>query len=224
MSISNRLELHDEPTPSKGPRRVSRGAQLDDRGIDAGSVNRSGIPSRHESGARTINTALHDELDRIFAARDRNDMGPTISALLPILEQHPDEPRVLYEVGGAYDTAGAEATALGFYERAMTAGLDGDLRRRCYLQHGSTLRNLGRLDESASVFAQARAEFPDSVALSAFEALTLHAAGQANTALGRLLELLADHVQAEELDRYKPAMRGNAEYLVSLDLPKASDA
>ena len=99
---------------------------------------------------------LHAELDRIFASRDRNDMAPTVAALLPLYEQHPRDPRVLYEVGGAYDTAGEEATALEFYERAMYEGLEGDIRRRCFLQLGSTLRNLGRLDESTTVFAQAR--------------------------------------------------------------------
>lgn len=160
---------------------------------------------------------LHAELDRIFEARDRNNMGPTIAALLQVYEQHPLDPRVLYEVGGAYDTAGEEATALGFYERAMNEGLDGDARRRCYLQYGSTLRNLGRLEESVTLFAEARREFPDSVALGAFETLSLHAAGRVNTALGSLLALLADHVHSDDLDRYKPALRGNAEYLASLD-------
>ncbi|MGO4689236.1 tetratricopeptide repeat protein [Glaciibacter sp. 2TAF33] len=167
---------------------------------------------------------LYNELDRIFAARDRSNMGPTIAALLPLLEQHPHNPRVLYEVGGAYDTAGDEATALGFYERAMTGGLEGDVRRRCYLQYGSTVRNLGRVDESVTVFARARKEFPGSVALGAFESLTLHAVGQVNTALGSLLALLADHVHSEELDRYKPAMRRNAEYLASLDSSAASES
>ena len=166
-------------------------------------------------------TALDAELDRIFDARNRDDMGPTIAALLPIYGSHPSEPRVLYEVGGAYDTAGEEETAVGFYERAMAAGLSGDIRRRCYLQYGSTLRNLGRLDESLDVFARAREEFPDSVAVGAFEALTLHAAGRADTALGSLLTLLADHVHADELERYKPALRGNADYLASLDADNA---
>ncbi|MBD8536071.1 tetratricopeptide repeat protein [Plantibacter sp. CFBP 13570] len=160
---------------------------------------------------------LDAQLDSIFAARDRADMGPTIEALLPIYDEHPHHPRVLYELGGAYDTAGDEARALDLYERAMESGLAGDIRRRCYLQYGSTLRNLDRIDESLDVFARARAEFPESVALGAFEALTLHAAGRSNAALSSLLELLAEHVDAAELTRYKPALRGNAEYLRSLD-------
>jgi tetratricopeptide (TPR) repeat protein len=161
--------------------------------------------------------ALEAQLDSIFAARDRENMGPTIDALLPLYKEHPDNPRVLYEVGGAYDTAGEEATALGFYERSMEKGLAGDIRRRCYLQYGSTLRNLGRIDESLRVFAQARIEFSDSVALGAFEALTFHAAGRVNTALASLLDLLAEHVDAPELERYKPALRGNAKYLLYLE-------
>jgi hypothetical protein len=79
------------------------------------------------------------------------------------------------------------------------------------------LRNLGRADESLAIFARAREDFPDSVALGAFEALSLHAAGRANAALASLLVLVADHVDAEEVSRYKPAMRGNAAYLASLD-------
>ncbi|GAA1493856.1 tetratricopeptide repeat protein [Curtobacterium herbarum] len=164
-----------------------------------------------------MTNALEAQLDSIFAARDREDMGPTIEALLPIHDAHPEDPRVLYELGGAYDTAGDEATALGFYEQAMEQGLAGDVRRRCFLQWGSTLRNLGQLDESRQVFARGRTEFPDSVALGAFEALTLHAAGQVGTALGSLLELLADHVGTPELERYDAALRGNARYLRSLD-------
>jgi tetratricopeptide (TPR) repeat protein len=171
-----------------------------------------------------MSAELHGELDRIFAARDRNNMGPTIAALVPLYEQHPRDPRVLYEIGGAYDTAGEETTALGFYEKAMSEGLQGDVRRRCYVQYGSTLRNLGLLDESMTLFAQAREEFPDSVALGAFESLTLYAAGKVNAAFASLLTLLADNVHSEEIDRYEPAIRGNAECLASLDSSVKSES
>ncbi|KAF0257755.1 tetratricopeptide repeat protein [Clavibacter michiganensis] len=162
---------------------------------------------------------LDAQLDRIVAARDRDDMGPTIAALLPLLERHPDDARVLYEVGGAYDTAGEEATALDLYERAEAAGLAGHILRRCYLQHGSTLRNLGRVDESLALFTRARAEFPGSSSLAVFEALTLHAAGRPDAALASVLRVVADHVPDDELRRYLPAIRGNAAYLDSLDVP-----
>jgi tetratricopeptide (TPR) repeat protein len=156
---------------------------------------------------------LDDDLDRIFAARDRSDMAPTIAALLPIYAAHPENPRVLYEVGGAYDTAGDEQTAVGFYERALAAGLDGDLARRCALQYGSTLRNLGRHAESLAVFAAARQQHPGSASLAVFEALSMHAAGETDAAFAALLDVIADHVDVPDLERYKPALRGNAAFL-----------
>lgn len=173
-----------------------------------------------DTGAMT----LDEELDRIFETRDRNDMQPTVDALLPIVEQHPANPRVLYEVGGAYDTAGAERTAASFYERALRAGLSGDLLRRCYLQYGSTLRNLGEFDRSAAVFERARAEFPDSPSLAVFEALTFHAHGRFDEAVAALLDVVAAGVQEPDLQRYKPAILGNADSIRSqADAPRPAD-
>ena len=156
---------------------------------------------------------LDDDLDSIVEARNRDDMGPTIAALLPLLDAHPGNARVLYEVGGAYDTAGDEETAVGFYERALEVGLDGDLARRCAVQYGSTLRNLGRYAESLDVFARARERHPASPSLATFEALTRYAAGEADAAVAALLDVIADHVDSPDIARYQAALRGNAEYL-----------
>ncbi|ALE92313.1 hypothetical protein AOC05_08215 [Arthrobacter alpinus] len=160
---------------------------------------------------------LDDELDRIFTARDRNNMQPTIDAMLLLYASNPDNARVLYEVGGAYDTSGQEEVARGFYERALASGLEGDLLRRCYVQYGSTLRNVGEYKKSLDVFATARNTFPESPALGAFEAITLHAAGQPDAAVAELLDLLVDFVRTPDIDRYKPAISGNAAHIRSLE-------
>ena len=64
---------------------------------------------------------LADTIADIFGQRDREHMQPTIDAFLALLAEHPRQPEVLYEVGGSYDTAGEEQTALGYYE---AAGID----------------------------------------------------------------------------------------------------
>jgi len=160
---------------------------------------------------------LDEDLDRIFHARDRAHMQPTIDALLPLLQAHPDHARVLYEVGGAYDTAGEERLARLFYETALATGLTGDLLRRCYLQYGSTLRNLGQHDRALKIFDRARTSFPGSPSLAVFEALSLHAAGRKASALAVLLDVVADGVDSPDIDRYKPAIRANAAYLRGAD-------
>lgn len=166
---------------------------------------------------------LDAEMDRIFAARDRSRMRPTIDAFERLLGEHPGNPRLLYEVGGSYDTAGEEQTAVGFYTRALELGLDGRLRRQCLLQLASTLRNLDRLDESLEMFDRAIAEFPDSPSLPVFKALTLHAAGRPNAGFALLLETIADHLESPEIARYEAAIRGNAEYIRDLEDSGAAD-
>ncbi len=169
-------------------------------------------------------TSLDEQLDAIFAARDRDNMQPTITAFEALLHAHPDHPRVEYEVGGSHDTAGNETIALEHYQRALQLGLSGDIRRRCLLQYASTLRNLDRLDESLRVFDDAIKEFPDSVSLPVFRALTLHAFGRPNAALAALLMVIADHVDEPELVRYQPAIRGNAAHVAGLgDQPARAD-
>jgi tetratricopeptide (TPR) repeat protein len=162
-------------------------------------------------------SALDDRLAALFAARDRDDMAPTIAALLEVLAEHPHDARVLYEVGGAYDTAGEEETAAGYYERALALGLDGDTRRKCLLQYGSTLRNLGRFDDSLAVLDRALAAFPDSESVRVWHALSLHAAGRSDAAVAALMDLAADRIRTPDLLRYEPALRGNADYLRSVD-------
>jgi tetratricopeptide (TPR) repeat protein len=165
----------------------------------------------------TTSPELLDRLAVLFAARDRSNMAPTIDAFLAVLSEHPDDPHVLYEVGGSYDTAGEEETAAGYYERALAAGLDGDTLRKCLLQYGSTLRNLDRFDESLTVLDRARAAFPESESVRVWHALSLHAAGRSDGAVAELMELAADRIRTPDLLRYEAAVRGNAEYLRELD-------
>jgi tetratricopeptide (TPR) repeat protein len=165
----------------------------------------------------TTEPQLLARLAELFAARDRDHMQPTIDALLAVLAEHPDDPHVLYEVGGAYDTAGAEETAAGYYERALEAGLEGDTLRRCLLQYGSTLRNLDRFDESLAVLDRALGQFPESESVRVWHALSLHAAGRSDAAVAELMEVAADGIRTPDLQRYEAAIRGNAAYLREVD-------
>ena len=153
----------------------------------------------------------------IFGRRDREQMQPTIDAFLALLAEHPGQPEVLYEVGGSYDTAGEEQTALGYYEAALAAGLSGDTLRRCLMQYGSTLRLLGRYDESVVALDKALTGWPDSPSVRAFHALALHAAGRSDGAVGELLALVADGIRTPDVLRYEAALHGNAGYLIGLD-------
>jgi len=140
-------------------------------------------------------------------------MAPTIAYFQALLAEHPDHPVLVYEVGGAYDTAGQEATARGYYERALALGLDGDVLRRCLCQYGSTLRWLGELDESLAVLDRARAEFPDSDSVRVFRALTLNDAQRPDEAVAELLTVVTGHPEVTDLGRWAVGLRGLAQWL-----------
>lgn len=164
-------------------------------------------------------TELSPEIEKAIALgyerRDRDDMAPTIAYFQQLLAEHPDHAILTYELAGAYDSAGEEAEAKVLYERALELGLDGEPRRRCLCQYGSTLRWLGELEASLAVLERARAEFPDSESVRVFQALSLNDAGRADEAVGLLLGIVAQHGEVTDLGRYATGLRGVAEWLVN---------
>lgn len=156
---------------------------------------------------------LAEAIQRGYDRRDRANMVPTIAYFQALLAEHPDHPVLVYEVGGAYDTAGQEETARGYYERALALGLDGDVLRRCLCQYASTLRWLGELDESLAVLDRARREFPDSDSVRVFRALTLNDARQPDEAVAELLTVVTGHTEVTDLGRWAVGLRGLAQWL-----------
>jgi tetratricopeptide (TPR) repeat protein len=148
-----------------------------------------------------------------YERRDRANMAPTIAYFESLLAEHPDHPVLVYEVAGAYDTAGEEAKARQLYERALSLGLDGDVLRRCLCQYGSTLRWLGEYEASLAVLDRARAEFPGSDAVRVFRALTLNDAGRGDEATGELLTVITGHPEVTDLGRWTDGLRGLAGWL-----------
>ena len=148
-----------------------------------------------------------------YERRDRANMAPTIAYFESLLAEHPDHPVLVYEVAGAYDTAGEEAKARLLYERALSLGLEGDVLRRCLCQYGSTLRWLGEYEASLAVLDRARAEFPGSDAVRVFRALTLNDAGRGDEATGELLTVITAHPEVTDLGRWTDGLRGLAGWL-----------
>jgi len=148
-----------------------------------------------------------------YERRDRANMAPTIAYFESLLAEHPDHPVLVYEVAGAYDTAGEEAKARQLYERALGLGLEGEVLRRCLCQYGSTLRWLGEYDKSLAVLDRARAEFPGSDAVRVFRALTLNDAGRGDEATGELLTVITAHPEVTDLGRWADGLRGLAGWL-----------
>jgi tetratricopeptide (TPR) repeat protein len=124
-----------------------------------------------------------------------------IARLREHAEAHPDDAEAWYRYGSALDYSGREEVAIDAYERVFAQGLDRldpELQPRLYVQAGSTLRNLGRLDEARTLLEQGRAEFPLYSAIGAFLALVEVSAGNERRAIDLLFEVILDEGGDEE--------------------------
>jgi len=138
----------------------------------------------------------------------------TIDALCA--ERPAADPFALFERACARDTAGIEDAAEPLYRAALASGsLDPYRHARASIQLGSTLRHLGRLDESeALLLAQlerCRNEGPGAALhdeVRAVIAFTWIAQGRTLEAAAIALETLAPH-----LTRYNRSMAANARAL-----------
>jgi tetratricopeptide (TPR) repeat protein len=122
-----------------------------------------------------------------------------------------------FERGCAWDSTGHSDKAVPLYREALERGLTGIRRRRAVIQMASSLRNIGRVEESVALLtAEAENHDPDAAALadavSATLALCLVDVGREREAVSVALRALAPH-----LPRYQRSMANYARLLVEPD-------
>lgn len=130
-----------------------------------------------------------------------------------LVASDPGNPRAHFEYAGALDYLGREADAVLPYRRAQELGLSGDDLPRLYVQLGSTLRNVGQLNEAVDFLQEGHNRFPNHAALRAFHALALVSAERCREAVVSLLEMVTANEDAIGLDGYERALRAYTEEL-----------
>jgi tetratricopeptide (TPR) repeat protein len=111
------------------------------------------------------------------------------------------------------DSAGREEEALAHYRRAFELGVPDDELAGASLGFGSTLGNVGSVDESVAVLSDAVERFPEHRALRVFLAYALWSAGRQADAMRSLVGALYVGEPADELVRYRRAIMGYADDL-----------
>ncbi len=125
---------------------------------------------------------------RAPAAARGDDDEATHRQAVAAAAAHPDDVRAQAAAAYACDRLGREAEALRYYQRAFELGGPPDDRAGFSLGFGSTLRNVGRVDDAVAVLAEAVLAHPEHAALRAFLALALGSAGHHALALATMLD------------------------------------
>jgi hypothetical protein len=166
----------------------------------------------------TSDAVWEQRLAALWAAIDDHepeDFRVRIDALTA--ERPPGDAVALFERACANDSTGHGDEAEPLYRQALAAGLAGIRRRRAVIQLASTLRNLGRAEESVALLTAERDAGSDELddAVAAFLALALADVGREREAAGLSLGALARH-----LPRYN---RSLANYARELSSSSATD-
>jgi len=135
------------------------------------------------------------EADVLIRSADPENVDKGLAMLRTYADSRPDDAVAWYRLGSALDFTDREAEAMVAYQRVFDLGvgrLDPDDQPCLYVQAGSTLRNLDRLDEARSLLEAGRSRFPKFAALTVFLALIEVSAGRDRRAIDLLFEALLD--------------------------------
>jgi tetratricopeptide (TPR) repeat protein len=153
---------------------------------------------------------IEETIARAKKMRQEDALEASQELLLNLLDEHPNDSLLLYEIGGSYDVMGEEKQAIPYYQKAIKAGLDGADLQECFVCLGSSQRNIGNFEESIEVLEKAVKAFPDNNSGKTFLALAYYSEGREDEAVQLLLELLLETTNdkdilayADPLDYYK---------------------
>jgi predicted Zn-dependent protease len=156
---------------------------------------------------------MNDRLERARELRELGELDEARRLLLDLRAQRPDDPHVAVETAWVHDSMGLEEEAVDHYEAALAGELTEQEARGAYLGLGSTLRTLGRDEDSDRVLRAGIERFPDFPALRAFHAMTLYNLGRSREAVQELLEMLLETTDEPSIERYRRALTAYAEDL-----------
>jgi hypothetical protein len=115
-----------------------------------------------------------DEADRLVRTEDPILVEQGLRHYRQQAEEAPHDPERWFLYGGALDFTDHPVEAIVAYHRVFELGvhqIPADDQPKLYIQAGSTLRNLGRLDEARILLAEGVGHFPTCRALPVFLAL-----------------------------------------------------
>lgn len=150
-----------------------------------------------------------------WASIDEHDEADFRALIETFIAELPEGSAVgLFERAAALDSTGHSDKAVPLYRQALDRGLTGERRRRAVIQMSSSLRNLGRSEESVKLLSAEMDAGSDHLddAVRGFLALALVDVGREREAVSLALRALAPH-----LPRYQRSLANYGRLLVETD-------
>ncbi|NDI33568.1 tetratricopeptide repeat protein [Chengkuizengella sediminis] len=145
-------------------------------------------------------------LEKAVKLREEGKYGESNLLLMQLVEKHPDDATIHYQVAWSFDVMEKEREAVPFYEKAISLGLSKEELKDAYLGLGSTYRTLGEYEKSKHIFHKAIEEFPNHRALQVFYSMTLFNLKEHDKAMEILLKNIVETTNDQSIIDYKRAI------------------
>lgn len=145
-------------------------------------------------------------IDDVRALREAGKHEAHLAAAKKLVAERPFDVLAQIEAAYGHDRNNLEREAIRHYDEAYRLGVPEPLRRRFLVGYGSTLRNVGRLDDAIAILAQAIADDPGYPPFDAFLSLALLSAGHPKAALAAMLGVVLDVAKPGSFDGYERAL------------------
>lgn len=149
---------------------------------------------------------MKEKIEEAKRLRKNKKPEEAMIILKTLLQSHPDDPDLNYQIAWTCDSMGLESEAAPYYEKAIANGLT-EGRNGAFLGLGSTYRCLGEYEKSLKVFDQSLTEFPQDRSLKVFRALTLYNLGRSEESVSQLLIQLIETTSDHSIKSYEGALR-----------------
>lgn len=146
---------------------------------------------------------MSQELGKMLAdareLRRQDELEESQALLISLLEKYPENPTILFEVGGSFDVLGDTDEAISYYEDAIEMGLDGPDLQECMICLGISYRGIGNAQHAVEILEDAALKFPGDSSVKAFLALSYYSNEQYSDAVQLLLELILNTTSDEQI-------------------------
>ncbi|GAA2477102.1 tetratricopeptide repeat protein [Terrabacter carboxydivorans] len=170
---------------------------------DARAIRRKVVAARGE----------HELEAEIAALWETTDEAARLGAAQQLVDDHPGDARLVFELAGAKDAMGDEQGAIGLYEEALAGGLREPHRHRAQLQLASSLRVVGRAAEAQALLADVLEARPHNTAALMLRALVQADLGQERQAVADLIRGTLEATTDVDTQAYRRALRAYADEL-----------
>jgi tetratricopeptide (TPR) repeat protein len=156
---------------------------------------------------------IETTLAKVKEFRQADELEESLQLLENLLMEYPDDPLVLFEVGGGFDLMGFESEAIPHYRKAVEEGLEGEDLQECLICLGSCHRAIGEFQEAVDVLEALSERFPANRAGLPFLALAYYSNHQYRESVSLLLELVIDTTSDEDISGYADPLDYYREHL-----------